>query len=154
MVNDKGPGPLALEKRISTKTESSEAGKVFMKRKKTAVCVDRHTGEFRERKSHWVAPSWQCELLLWSISSWFPLANHFDFPGSQSIFGISQEPSMCAHSSLSQDGFYHTGIWIEHPLTLLPFWSARSLSAHMWSGRYPDLGNEKYVVWEGPRLLP
>ena len=31
MVSDKGPGPLALQKRISTKIESSEASKVFIK---------------------------------------------------------------------------------------------------------------------------
>ena len=121
MVNDKGPGPLALEKRISTKTESSEASKVLMERKKSTVCVDRHTGEFRERDRVTESHPHGSELLLWSISSWFPLANQFDFPGSQSIFGISQEPSMCAHASLSQDGFYHTGTWIDRPLTLLPF---------------------------------
>ena len=34
VVSDKGPGPLALQKRISTKTESSEASKVFIRRKK------------------------------------------------------------------------------------------------------------------------
>ena len=42
MVSDKVSGPLALQKRISTKTESSEVGKVFMKRKKSTVHVDRH----------------------------------------------------------------------------------------------------------------
>ena len=50
-------------------------------------------------------PSLQFELLLCSTSE-FPLVNHFDLPGSQSIFGISQDPHMCAHASLSQDGFY------------------------------------------------
>lgn len=25
------------------------------------------------------------------------------------------------HTSLSQDGFYHRGIWVEHPMTSLPF---------------------------------
>ena len=34
MVSDKGPGPSALRKRISTKTESSEATEVFINRKK------------------------------------------------------------------------------------------------------------------------
>ena len=33
-VSDKGPGPSALWKRISTKTKSSEASKVFIKRKR------------------------------------------------------------------------------------------------------------------------
>ena len=27
---------------------------------------------------------------------------------------------MCALASLSQDGFYQRGIWVEHSLTLLP----------------------------------
>ena len=64
---------------------------------------------------------WQLELLLWGISSWFSLANHFNLPGSQSIYGISQDPPMCAHAFLSQDGFYQRGLWVEHPLTSLPF---------------------------------
>ena len=50
--------------------------------------------------------SWQFELLLWGISSGFPLASHFDLLGSQSIFGISQDPSNCVCPSLSQDGAY------------------------------------------------
>ena len=51
-------------------------------------------------------PSLQFELLLWNTSSEFPLVSHFDLPGSLSIFGISQDPHMCVHASLSQDGFY------------------------------------------------
>ena len=43
VVSDKGPGPLTLQKRLSTKMESSEASKVFIRRKKSTVCVDRHT---------------------------------------------------------------------------------------------------------------
>ena len=62
----------------------------------------------------------QIDLLLWGISSCFPLASHFDLPGSQSIFGISQNPSMCMCTSLRQDAFYQKGVWIEPPLTLLP----------------------------------
>ena len=33
-VSDKGPGPSALQKRISTKTESSEVSEVFIKGKR------------------------------------------------------------------------------------------------------------------------
>ena len=52
VVSDKGPGPLTLRKRIATKTISSEASKVFTKRKSTSsVRVDRHTGGLRERES-------------------------------------------------------------------------------------------------------
>ena len=41
VVSDKGPGPLGLQKRISTKTESSEASKIFLRRKKSTVHVYR-----------------------------------------------------------------------------------------------------------------
>ena len=52
-------------------------------------------------------------LLLWAISSGFPLANHFDLPGSDSIFGISQDRPMYVHSSLIQDGFHQKGLWVK-----------------------------------------
>ena len=116
-VSGKGPGPLALQKIIPTKLERSDAGKVFVKRKESAVCVDR----LSQRESPWiaVAPSWQFELLLWGISSGFLVVNHSDLPGSQSTWGISQDLPMCEHTFLSQDGFYCKGLWVEHhsPLT-------------------------------------
>ena len=93
-------------------------------------------------------------VATWTTSmgdvSGFPLANHF--PGSQPILGVSQDPPMYAHASLSQDRFYCQGLWVEHPLTSLPFWLPGSLSAHVWSARSPE--NEKDVVWAGPSLLP
>ena len=49
MVSDKGPGPSTLQKRFSTKRGSSEASEVFIKRKKSTVCVDRHMGRLRGR---------------------------------------------------------------------------------------------------------
>ena len=49
---------------------------------------------------------WQFELLLWGISSGFPLADHFDLPGSQFIFGMSQDRPMSMHASFSKDEFY------------------------------------------------
>ena len=52
--------------------------------------VDRYTAD-----SERIAPS-----LTWGISSWFPLANHFDLPGSESEFGISKDPPMCVYTSL------------------------------------------------------
>ena len=45
----KGPSPLALQKRSSTKMESSEASHVFIKRNRTTVPVDRHVGGLGER---------------------------------------------------------------------------------------------------------
>ena len=76
-------------------------------------------GRLRERVR--VTPAWQFELLLWGISSGFPLSGCFDLPGSQSVFDISEDPPMCVHASLSQDGFYPKGLWVDHPLTSPPF---------------------------------
>ena len=36
------------------------------------------------------------------ISFGFPLANHFDLPHLQPIFGLSQDPSICAHAFLAK----------------------------------------------------
>ena len=77
---------MALQKRIPTKMESSET------RKRSTVRVGRHMGGLGER----VTPSWQFESLLWGIPSGFPLANHLALPGSESVFGLSQGPPMCA----------------------------------------------------------
>ena len=48
MVNDKGPGPSTLPKKISTKMGSSEASEVFI-RTKSIAHVDRHFGRLRGR---------------------------------------------------------------------------------------------------------
>ena len=56
----------------------------------------------------------QFRSLTWSVSFGFPLARHSDLPGSQSIFGVSQDPSLCAHASLSQDGFYRKGVQVTY----------------------------------------
>ena len=40
------------------------------------------------------------------------MANYFDLSGSESILGISQDPPMCAHTALRQDGFYLRGPWV------------------------------------------
>ena len=90
---------------------------VFIRRNKSTVYVDRHRGELRVSR---VVPSWQFELLSWGISSGFPLANHFDLPGSQFIFGISQDPSVCARISQPRWILPHVGgisIGMTPPLT-------------------------------------
>jgi len=46
------------------------------------------------------------------LYSWFSWAVHFDLPGSESIFSISQDPPLCVHASLNQDGFYQRGLWV------------------------------------------
>ena len=103
MVSDKGPGPSALRKRISTKTESSEATEVFINRKKR-VQYEVWTDTSGERVAE-LHPRGSLNYFYGVLLSRFPLANHFDLPGLQSIFGISQDPPMCVHASLSRDGF-------------------------------------------------
>ena len=39
-------------------------------------------------------------VTLLDISSGFPLDNHLTLPGSESVFGISQGPSMCVRVHL------------------------------------------------------
>ena len=59
--------------------------------------MNRHAWAGSERESR--AP-----MVVWGISSGFPLVNHLALPGSESIFGLSQDPPLCACTSLSQDG--------------------------------------------------
>ena len=79
-----------------------------------------------------VEPLWQFKSLIWGISSMFPLTNHFDLPGSESVFGVSQDLPMyarasqdlpmcarasqdlpmCARASLSQGGCHRRGLWV------------------------------------------
>ena len=50
MISDKGPGPSALQKRTPIKTESSEASKVFIKRKQVQyMWIDKHMDRLRGR---------------------------------------------------------------------------------------------------------
>ena len=102
VVSDQALTLWLCRRSIPTKMESSETSKVFIRRKKSTVYVDRWADP--EKESHWVAPSWQFVLLLWGISSRFPLISHFGLPGSQSIFGASRNPPMCTYASLSQEG--------------------------------------------------
>ena len=63
-----------------------------------------------ERESR---PRGSLNHLIWGISSGFPLANHFDLPGSKFVFGVSQALPMSAHAPLSQGGFYRRGLWVD-----------------------------------------
>ena len=56
-------------------------------------------------------PGKPLESLLWGIPSRFPLATHFDLSGSESVFGISQNPLLCACSSLCQGERWWRGLW-------------------------------------------
>ena len=147
VVGDKGPDPSALQKRISTKTESTEASKVFIRREKRVqyVWIDTWADSEGESLSCALVAVW---IIFLGLFSSFPLANQFDLPGSQSMFGVSQDPPLCVHTSLSRDGFYQQGVWVAHPLTefssglqgaFLRMYGQGSLltSRNMWSEQGP-----------------
>ena len=87
--------------------EPNRSRRVCIRRgKKNSICGQTH------RQTQRVAPLWQFKSLIWGISSGFPLASHFDLPGSAYIFVISQSLSMHAHTFLSQDGFHSRGLQV------------------------------------------
>ena len=100
MVSDKGPGPSTLQKRFSTKTESSEASEVFIKRKKSTVCVDRHMGRLRGTLPDLLSCTLSLKYFYGAFLpvSFWPII--LILPGLQSIFGISWDSPMCVHASL------------------------------------------------------
>ena len=113
-----------------------------------------YMGRLREKSPELLRwPSWQGELPFWGIASGFALASHSDWPGAQSILGISQDlayvrtrllakmqptekcrrPSLdIAPSLVSKDPFLH----------------------HVWLERSPDFSNEKYEACAGSSLFP
>ena len=91
---------------------------MFIKRKKSTVRMDRHTGRLRGR----VPESHPCGNLNYFYGAFLLVVLwpvFFDLPGSQSISGISQDLSMYVHASLSKHGFYHKSLWVF--LASLPF---------------------------------
>ena len=119
----KGLGLSALQKRIPTKMESSENSKVFITRKKSTVHVDRHMGGQTHR---WAQRENCCHSL---VVAWITFMRHFfhifltnnsNLLGSESIFGISQDPPMCVYISPSQDGFYQRGLWVVSSIDIIP----------------------------------
>ena len=96
---------LWLCRRIPTKySESSES---IFRREKEYSTRGHSTWTDSERESCTPVAS-----LLWGISSKFSLANHFGWPGSESIFDIAQDPPLWEHSSFSQDGLHRQSLWV------------------------------------------
>ena len=79
-------------------TDSSEKTKVLLGER---VHWDRQTGGLRDSYTLMVV----C-ITFRDISFDFPLASHLALPSSEYTFGVSQGSSLCAHTSLSQAGFY------------------------------------------------
>ena len=113
--------------------------------------INTHVDSERERESlsHILVEVWI--IFMEHFFPRFPLSNHFELPSSKSIFGISKDPPMCAHASLSQDGFYQKGVWVKDPLTVFPFLPPRRLLAHVWGG---DLTPWMRNMWFGKGPTP
>ena len=80
----------------------------------------------------------------------FPLADHFDLPASESLFGTSQDPPMCAHTSFSQGRFHQRGLWVEYHLAPLPL-DFQGAFQHVCGWRSPALNMR--TMWAGPSFL-
>ena len=96
---------LGLCRKIIPTKKAVKQVKYLLGGKKSVVHVDKHMGRLRERERERerVEPSKQFKSLLWGISSEFPLANHFDLSVPEPIFGLSQEPLVCAHLLAKMD---------------------------------------------------
>ena len=117
--------PLALQKRISTKMGSSEASKVFIKRKKEYIqytWIDTWADWERERER--VTGLHPHGSLIYFSGAFLP--------GSlwliiliclvHSSYLVYLRILLYVHTlSLSQDRFYQKGLWVEHLLTSLLF---------------------------------
>ena len=101
MVSAKGPGPLLCPKQLP-EMESSKAREVSRGENVQCLLTDSWADSGRERVTEFT-PLWQFELLLWGISSAFPLANHFDLPYSQSIFDRRILPHVCMNLLAKMD---------------------------------------------------
>ena len=113
------------------------------------VCIDTRADSGRVAES---LPHGGLKPLLWGIWG--------DFLWTVIMIRLVHSPYLVyfrvlpsVHTSLSQDGFYRKGIWVEHPLAYFPFGVQGVFSVHAWSGRSPDCKNEKYMVWAGPSRL-
>ena len=118
MVNDRALALQLCRTRIPTKTESSQTSKVCIRRKNRVQYLWIDTQADSER----VAESYPCGILNYFMGYFFLLSfgQSFSFAWFRvHIYNISGS-SMCAHASLSQDGFHRRGLWVEHHLASLP----------------------------------
>ena len=129
-----GPGSSALQRRIPTKMQSRETSTVFIRGEKVQY-MRTDTWEDSERESLWVAPSWQFELLLWGISSGFPLAVILIWLVLRLyLVYLRSLPYVHVHLLAKMDSSKET---YRHLTSLtmkwrpLPLWPPRSLSVHM-----------------------
>ena len=87
------------------------------------------------------------------------LTNNSDLLGSESIFGISQDPPMCVYISPSQDGFHQRGLWVVSSIDITPLFNPKEPFCscvvrkifRLWEWEICGLLSS---IWAGPRLLP
>ena len=144
VVSDKGPGLWLRRKEFPQRPRSVKQVNCLLGGKSVwYVWTDTRADSGWE--SHWAAPLWQFGLLLWDISSRFPLADHADLPGSQPVFGISRIfPCVCTHFLAKMD-LTEKACGEGTSLDMTPLQGA--FSVHMWSKRSPDF--EKRNMWSG-----
>ena len=93
------PWPISCAgKNFHMEMDSSETTEVLLGER---VHWERQTGGLRESYTLMVV----C-ITFRGIYFDFPLASHLALPSSEYTFSVSQGPSLCAHTSLSQAGFY------------------------------------------------
>ena len=81
---------------------------------------------------------------------WDSFGQSFWLAGSESALGLSQDPPVCRHALLSQDGFQRRGQW--EALASLPFWPSRSFLVRKVSLTL-RMRNMWSLCWAGPNLL-
>lgn len=147
-----GPGPLALQKWIPTKTESSETSEVFSRRKwEWYVCIDTQVG------SETVTPAGSLNHIygallqgfFWSIILICVVLSPF-------VVYLMILPCVRCDppSHLSQGGFQ----WVAWKVALvsLPFWSPRSFLDRKvpLTSRMRNMWSLLYFIWAGPIQPP
>ena len=107
--------------------------KYLLQEKKSTVHVDRHMGgqthRWAQRENCWVIPLWWPELLLWGISfifSW-PIILTCLVQSPYLVY-IRILPCVCTYHLVKMDS---TEDVYGYQLTLLPFWTPRSLSTRV-----------------------
>ena len=100
-------GPVVRDTSLDkgTKMESSKASKVLKGEKVQYLLTDSWADSGRERESLSLHLCGNLNYFYGAFLPGFLWPIIVNLPCSQSLFDISQDPSLCAQASLSQDGF-------------------------------------------------
>ena len=151
MVSDKVPGPLVLQQRISTKSESSEASNVFIKREEKSVWIDTRSDSRREPLSGALLTVWTTFM---GHFFWVSFGQSFWFAWFRvHIWYTSGSSQVCTHISQSRWSLLkrHLGrasLDITHLFGLQGGFLCMCGQRGLLTSRMRD------VFWAGPGLLP